>query len=67
MLHTYPSVVPTSLLIFPMQKITYYINSLFQSALNMVEWTREQKASGSASVKCLTDKLGGWKSDQFLK
>ena len=39
----------------------------FQSALNMVEWTREQRASGSASVKCLTDKLGGWKSDQFLK
>ena len=43
------------------------VHEELQRALNIVEWTREQKASGSASVKCLTDKLGGWKSDQYIK
>ena len=38
-----------------------------RDALAKVQWTREQKASGSASVSSLSDKLGGWKSDQFLK
>ena len=43
------------------------VHEELQCALHIVEWTREQKARGSASVKCLTDKLGGWKSDQYIK
>ena len=39
----------------------------FERALKKVKWTREQIASGVASVRCLTDKLGGWKTDEYLK
>ena len=39
----------------------------FKANLEKVEWTRQQKASGIAKVKFLTDKLGGWKSDEYYK
>ena len=39
----------------------------FKDNLEKVVWTREQKASGVAKVKFLTDKLGGWKSDEYYK
>lgn len=35
--------------------------------LEHVKWTKQQKASGVPSTKSLTDKLGGWKADDFLK
>lgn len=39
----------------------------FASALNAVAWPREEKASGVARVKSLTDKMGGWKSNDYKK
>lgn len=40
---------------------------MFEKALNAVRWTREEKARGVARLKSLTDKLGSWKSDEFVK
>lgn len=39
----------------------------FGKALDAVQWTREEKARGVAKLKSLTDKLGSWKSDEFVK
>ena len=39
----------------------------FAEALNAMKWTREEKAKGVARLKSLTDKLGSWKSDEFVK
>lgn len=39
----------------------------FGRALDAVQWTREEKARGVARLKSLTDKLGSWKSDEFVK
>ena len=39
----------------------------FGKALDAVRWTREEKARGVARLKSLTDKLGSWKSDEFVK
>ena len=39
----------------------------FGKALEAVRWTREEKAKGVARLKSLTDKLGSWKSDEFVK
>ena len=39
----------------------------FKAALEEVKWTREQKASGCPKITSLSDKLGGWKSDDYLK
>ena len=39
----------------------------FGEALEAVQWTREEKAKGVAKLKSLTDKLGSWKSDEFVK
>ena len=39
----------------------------FKEHLKHVKWTKKQKASGVPSTKSLTDKLGGWKADDFLK
>ena len=38
-----------------------------RKALNAVPWEREQNATEVPSRKTLTDKLGGWKSDQYYK
>ena len=40
---------------------------VFASALNTVNWPKEEKASGVARVKSLTDKMGGWKSNDYKK
>ena len=42
-------------------------HSEFQQALDKVQWTQEQKTSGSALVHGLFDKLSGKTSDKFLK
>ena len=39
----------------------------FGKALEAVKWCREEKARGVARLKSLTDKLGSWKSDEFVK
>ena len=39
----------------------------FSDALKHVKWTTEQRASGVAKMKHLSDKLGGWKHAEFLK
>lgn len=39
----------------------------FGKALGAVAWTREEKSRGVARLKSLTDKLGSWKSDEFVK
>ena len=39
----------------------------FSSALAVVNWPKEEKASGVARVTSLTDKMGGWKSNDFKK
>ena len=39
----------------------------FASALDAVVWPREEKASGVARVRSLTDKMGGWKSNDYKK
>ena len=35
--------------------------------LEKVLWTKEQRASGVAKIKFLSEKLGGWKSDEYVK
>lgn len=39
----------------------------FSDALKYVKWTTEQRASGVAKMKHLSDKPGGWKDAEFLK
>lgn len=39
----------------------------FASGLTAVNWPKEEKASGVARVRSLTDKMGGWKSNDFKK
>lgn len=39
----------------------------FSDSLKYVKWTTEQRASGVAKMKHLTDKLDGWKHAEFLK
>lgn len=39
----------------------------FGRGLDAVVWCREEKARGVARLKSLTDKLGSWKSDEFVK
>ena len=39
----------------------------FSSALQCVPWTTEEKEKGVARMKTLTDKLGGWKSNEFKR
>lgn len=39
----------------------------FSDSLKYVNWTTEQRASGVAKMKHLTDKLGGWKHAEVLK
>ena len=39
----------------------------FGVALNAVHWPKEERASGVARLKSLTDKLGSWKTNEFKK
>ena len=39
----------------------------FSDALKYVKWTTEQRATGVAKIKQLSDKLGGWKHAEFFK
>jgi hypothetical protein len=39
----------------------------FAEALTFVNWTTDQRASGVARLKSLTDHLGGWKTAEFNK
>lgn len=39
----------------------------FSDSLKCMKWTTEQRASGVAKLKHLTDKLGSWKQAEFLK
>ena len=39
----------------------------FKAALQSVEWTTEEKGKGVARMNALTDKLGGWKSNEFKR
>lgn len=39
----------------------------FSDSLKCMKWTTEQRASGVAKMKHLTDKLGSWKQAEFLK
>jgi len=39
----------------------------FGTALQAVDWTTEDKASGVARLKTLSDKLGGWKSSEYKR
>jgi hypothetical protein len=55
-----------------MTEILLYVGGLinhgdFGSALNAVPWPKEERASGVARLKSLTDKLGSWKSNEFKK
>ena len=43
------------------------VHSDFSEALKYVKWTTEQRASGVAKMKHLSDKLSGWKHEEFLK
>lgn len=38
-----------------------------KQALGSVEWTCEEKEKGVARLNTLTDKLGGWKSNEFKR
>ena len=35
--------------------------------LEKVPWTKEQRASGVAKITFLSEKRGGWKSDEYVK
>ena len=39
----------------------------FKEALEKVKWTKQQRATGVPNSKSLTDKLGGWKANEYLK
>ena len=39
----------------------------FGMSLAHVKWTKQQKASGVPNAKSLTDRLGGWKANEYLK
>ncbi len=39
----------------------------FKNALECVNWTTEEKEKGVARMKSLTDKLGSWKSNEFIR
>lgn len=39
----------------------------FNSALQAIKWTSEEVGKGVARMKTLTDKLGGWKSNEFKR
>ena len=43
------------------------IRTELKDNLEKVLWTKEQRASGVAKIECLSEKLGGWKSDEYLK
>lgn len=39
----------------------------FSTALKAVKWTTEEKATGVARLSSLSDKLGGWKSNEYKR
>ena len=43
------------------------VRTEFKAALQAVKWTTEEKGKGVARLKTLTDKLGGWKSNEFKR
>ena len=39
----------------------------FKDAFEAVKWTSEEMGKGVAKLRTLTDKLGGWKSNEFKR
>lgn len=42
-------------------------HSEFKIAYEAIKWTSEEKGKGVGRIKTLTDKLGGWKSNEFKR